>query len=474
MAKIEKADICVIGAGAAGLSVAAGAAQLGAKTVLIERGAMGGDCLNTGCIPSKSLLAAAHHASARCKAAQMGVHHGSTDIRFSEVMAHVRAVIRDIEPHDSVERFEGLGVRVIKGEARFLDNRSIEVGEMRIRARRFVIATGGRAALPDIAGLEDIPHLTNETLFELDVLPRHLLIIGGGPIAIEMGQAFKRLGAKVSIIEQLDILGKDDADAREIVIQSLRDDGVELYDHAQITGVARDESGIMLSFRKDARDHEIKGSHILLAAGRVPNIESLNLQVANIDAGPNGINVDARLRTSNKRVFAVGDVTGGYLFTHIAGYDAGIVIRNALFRLPAKANYKATPWVTYADPELAHVGLREDEARARYGDVRVVTSSFEDNDRARCEIQTNGFVKAVIHKSGKILGATIVGPHAGELIQIWVLAINKGLKVKDLTGYIAPYPTLGEITKRVAGDYYKDSLFSPRTRRLVKVLSYFG
>lgn len=457
MAKVRKTHLCVIGAGAGGLSVAAGAAQLGVKTMLIERGQMGGDCLNTGCVPSKSLLAA-----------------GAQKMSWNEAQAHVRKTIADIEPHDSQERFEGLGVEVIRDSARFIDRKTIEVGGEKIRAKRFVIATGGRPFIPEIPGLESVDYVTNETLFNLKHRPEHLLIIGGGPVAMEMAQAHKRLGAKVTVVEKLDLLGKDDPDARKVVIEALQNEGVTLYDYADITLVEKEGNGIALHFTRGGHNHSVTGSHLLIAAGRVPNVEDLNLAAANVETTSQGIDVDRRLRTTNKRIYAIGDVTGGYLFTHIAGYDAGIVIRNALFKLPAKASYGAAPWVTYTDPELAHVGLREDEARSRYGEIRVLKSEFADNDRARCEGRTTGFAKVLVHKSGRVLGATIVGPHAGELIQIWILALNKGLKIRDLTGYIAPYPTYGEITKRIAGDYYKDSLFSPRTRGLVKVLSYFG
>ena len=474
MAKIRKTHICVIGAGAGGLSVAAGAAQLGIKTMLIERGQMGGDCLNTGCVPSKSLLAAAAKAQSARQAHKFGVQVDKPQTDWAQVQAHVKGVIADIEPHDSQERFEGLGVEVIRDTARFIDPKTIEVGGEKIRAKRFVIATGGRPMVPDIPGLHAVDYVTNETLFELKQCPEHLLIIGGGPVALEMAQAHHRLGAKVTIIEKLDILGKDDVEARQVVIDALFKEGIVFHDFSDITSIEQDGLSVTIHFSKAGLAQSVTGSHVLIAAGRVPNIEDLNLAAAKVDAGPQGVQVDARLRTSNKRIYAVGDVTGGRLFTHIAGYDAGIVIRNALFKLPAKANYDAAPWVTYTDPEVAHVGLREDEARSRHGEIRVLRSDFVDNDRAKCEGRTKGFAKVLVHKSGRILGATIVGPNAGDLIQIWTLVLNKGLKIRDLTGYIAPYPTFGEITKRVAGDYYKDSLFSPRTRRLVKVLSYFG
>lgn len=465
-----KADICVIGAGAAGLSVAAGAAQLGAKTMLVEAGEMGGDCLNYGCVPSKALLAAAKRAHDIKTSAQFGISTGAAQVDWTTVKAHVDSVIAEIAPHDSQDRFEGLGCTVLRNTARFLDKKTVQVGDEKIRARRFVIATGTRPKIPDIEGLADVPYLTNETLFSLDRLPRHLLIIGGGPIGMEMAQAFVRLGAEVSVFEQLDLLGKDDRNAAKVVIDALSSEGVRFYDHCTITHAEKMTDGVTLVTDKGT----VSGSHLLVATGRTPNIETLDLSKAGVEQTHTGIKVNAGLKTTNSRIYAIGDVTGGLLFTHVAGYDASIVVKNALFRLPAKAHYGATPWVTYTDPELAHVGMSEAEARSKHGEIRVVTSPFSENDRARAEREKSGFIKVVTTERGRILGATIVGPGAGDLIQSWTIALTRGMKIRDFTGFIAPYPTRGEISKRVAGEYYKDSLFSAHTRRLVKVLSYFG
>ena len=473
MSKVIKADIAVIGAGSGGLSVAAGAAQMGARTVLVEKGKMGGDCLNYGCVPSKALIAAAQAANTVRHSGRFGVNGHEPEIDFAAVHDHVHGVIAAIAPHDSVERFEGLGVEVIQGAGRFTGPREIEVDGRRIRARRFVIATGSSAAVPPIPGLDDVPYLTNETIFDLTDRPEHLIVIGGGPIGAELAQAHRRLGAEATILEMARILGKDDPEVTEIVRQRLADEGVAMLEGVSISSVARDGNGVAVSIEQDGRERTVSGSHLLVAAGRRANVDGLNLDAAGIDYSPLGITVDARLRTTNKRVFAIGDVAGGYQFTHVAGYHAGIVIRNALFSLPAKANHDAVPWVTYTDPEIAHVGLTEAQARETHGDaIKVVRWSFAENDRAQAERETDGLVKAVVGPKGKILGASIAGLHAGELLQPWVLAISQGLKIGAMASIIAPYPTLGEVNKRAAGSYYTPTLFSDRTRKVVGLVQH--
>ncbi|MEM7223669.1 MAG: FAD-dependent oxidoreductase [Pseudomonadota bacterium] len=471
MTELIKADICVIGGGSGGLSVAAGAAQMGARTVLIEKGKMGGDCLNAGCVPSKALIAAAHAANVVRTSGKFGVNGHEPEVDFARVHDHVKGVIATIAPHDSVERFNGLGVNVIQGAARFVSPREVEVDGRRIRARRFVVATGSSAALPPIPGLDQVPHLTNENVFDLTERPEHLIVIGGGPIGAELAQAHRRLGARVTLLEAFKILGKDDPEVTEIARKRLADDGVEMAEGIAIDQVAQRGNGIVVTITEDGAQREIAGSHLLVAAGRKANVEGLGLEAAGIEFSPKGIVVDDRLRTSNKKVFAIGDVAGGYQFTHMAGYHAGIVIRNALFALPAKVNYNAVPWVTYTDPEIAHVGQTEAQARERFGDqVKVVRWSFEENDRAQAERETEGLVKVVLDAKGRILGASIAGPHAGELIQPWILAIDRKLKIGAMASAIAPYPTLGEVNKRAAGSYYTPSLFSDRTRKIVGLL----
>ncbi|MDJ0945527.1 MAG: FAD-dependent oxidoreductase [Kiloniellales bacterium] len=471
MGEILRTDICVIGGGSGGLSVAAGAAQMGARTVLIEKSEMGGDCLNTGCVPSKALIAAAEAAETVRRSGVFGVNGHEPEIDFAKVHGHVHGVIAAIAPHDSVERFEGLGVRVIKGAARFTGPKEVEVEGHRIRARRFVIATGSSPALPPIPGLDEVPFLTNETIFDLKERPGHLIVIGGGPIGAELAQAQRRLGARVTLLEVASLMGKEDPEAAEVVRRRLIAEGVDVHEGIRIESLARKGNGIAASVKAGDESREIEGSHLLIAAGRRPNVNGLGLQAAEIDFSSRGIVVDSRLRTSNRKIFAIGDVIGGYQFTHMAGYHAGIVIRNALFALPAKVKDNAVPWVTYTDPEVAQVGLTEAEARERHGEaVGVSRWSFAENDRAQAERATEGFVKVVTGKRGRILGVTLVGRHAGELLQPWVLAITQGLKIGAMAGIIAPYPTLGEINKRAAGAYFTEALFGPRTRRLVGLL----
>jgi pyruvate/2-oxoglutarate dehydrogenase complex dihydrolipoamide dehydrogenase (E3) component len=470
MATIDT-DICVIGAGSGGLSVAAGAAQMGASTVLIERGAMGGDCLNYGCVPSKSMIAAGRAADTIRHAGRFGVNGHEPQIDFGRVHDHIHGVIAAIAPNDSVERFEGLGVKVIRASARFTGPDTVEAGGATIKARRFVLATGSRASHPPIPGLDDVLFLTNETIFERKAAPEHLIVIGGGPIGVEMAQAHRRLGAEVTILQKGSILPKDDPDLVAIVRDRLTAEGVDLREDVDIARVERHGNGIAAVLADGTR---IEGSDLLVAAGRQANVDGLGLEAAGIEFSPKGVKTDARLRTTNRRVFAVGDVAGGPQFTHIAGYHAGIVIRNVLFRLPAKVDYSALPWVTYTDPELAHVGLTESEARKSHKDIRVLTWNFEENDRAQAERETEGRVKVLTLPNGRILGASIVGPHAGELIQVWCLAISQKLKIGAIASMIAPYPTLGEAGKRAAGAFYTPKLFSGRTRGLVRFLSWFG
>jgi len=474
MADTLQADICVIGAGSAGLSVAAGASQMGARTVLIERALMGGDCLNYGCVPSKALLAAAKAAAGRDLAARMGVAYEPPRVDFPAVRDHVRGVIAGIAPHDSEARFEGLGVTVLRSDARFLGPREVEAGGTRIRARRFVVATGSEPVVPPLPGLEETGYLTNETVFQLDAAPARLIVVGGGPIGCELSQAFRRLGSAVTIVELANLLPNDDPELVDLVRTRLRAEGIQLRERARAVAVRRDGDGFALEIDRDGAAESLTGDALLLAVGRRPVVDGLGLEAAGIAFDRKGITVDRRLRTSNRKVFAAGDVAGGFQFTHVAGYHAGVVLKNALFRLPAKVDDGAVPWVTYTDPELAHVGLGEAAARARHGAIRVLRWPFAENDRARCERQADGLVKVVTTPRGRILGASIVGAHAGELIHPWVLALSRKLGIGAMAQMIAPYPTLGEANKRAAGSFYTETLFSDRTRRLVRLLAKLG
>ncbi len=461
-------DLCIIGAGSAGLTVAAGAAQLGARVILIERGEMGGDCLNYGCVPSKALIAAGHTAQAMRDAARFGIAPVEPTVDFAATMDHVQGVIAAIAPNDSVERFEKLGVRVLRTTARFIAPDTVEAGGEQIHARRFVIATGSRPTAPPIAGLDTVPYLTNETVFGNRQRPGHLVIIGGGPIGMEMAQAHRRLGTRVTVLEAAALLGKDDPELAAIVIARLSAEGVVLRDKVKIARVSGPAGAITVELDGGER---IEATHLLVAAGRAPNIEGLDLDKAAIAFTKRGITVDKALRTSNRRVYAIGDINGLHPFTHMAGFHGSLVIRNALFRLPVDVHAAALPWATYTDPEMAQVGLTEAQARERHGDgVRIARWPLHENDRAQAERETTGLVKVVADKRGRVLGAGIAAPRAGELIHVWCLAMAKGLKLGSVAQMVVPYPTLGEASKRAAGSFFTDALFSPRTRWLVGLL----
>ena len=463
-----KADICIIGAGSGGLSVAAGAAQMGAKVILFEGHKMGGDCLNTGCVPSKALLAAGKAAYYGQGKAEMGVT-GSVTVDFAKAKDHVRDTIETIAPHDSVERFESLGVTVISETAQFASSKEVISTTYRVQARYFVIATGSTAFVPPIDGLSTTPYWTNETLFQESEKPEHLAIIGGGPIGIEMAQAHRRLGCDVTVIEAMRLLPRDDEALVDILRDKLTDEGIVICENSAVSAVSRKDKATQITLQNG---QVISASHLLIAAGRRPNIDSLNLFSAGVTFNKMGIITDRRLRTSKKHIFAIGDVAGRQQFTHIAGYHAGIIIRNMLFKLPARISDKAVPWVTYTDPELAHVGLSKSDAIEQYGERHITQLEWPllENDRAIAEKRTEGLIRVIVTKKGHILGASILAPHAGEMIASWSLAISEGLKIGAMASAIAPYPTYGEASKRVAGSFFTPSLFSARTRAIVSRL----
>ena len=476
--KVLTPDLCIIGAGAGGLSVAAGASQMGADVVLLEGHRMGGDCLNVGCVPSKSILAAGHSAyAARHGGQNMGIIPKGADVNMKAVHDHIHGVIETISHHDSVERFEGFGVNVIQEYGSFNGPDEVQAGDYKIRAKKFVIATGSVPMVPPILGIDTVPYLTNEQVFDLTELPEHLIVIGGGPIGCELSQAFRHLGAKVSTVSLSPIMMNDDPEAVDIARQKLVADGIDIYEEAKTESIAKESDHIVVTLKtKDGEQKTIKGSHLLLAAGQKAALDKLNLEAAGIQTEQRGITVDAGMRTSNKRVFAIGDSTATYQFTHIAGYQAGIVIQRALFKMPAKANYDAVPWVTYTDPEVANVGLNEPMAKEKLGEgnYEVLKWPYKDNDRAQSERVTEGFIKVIITPKGQILGATIVGKNAGELLLTWSLAIKKKMKVGDIAQLIAPYPTISEVSKRAAGSYFTPKIFSPKVRKIVKLLKLFG
>ncbi len=451
-----KTDLLIIGAGSGGLSLAAGAVQMGADVVLLEDHKMGGDCLNYGCVPSKALIAAGKQAHALRNGAKFGVANVEPQVDYAAAKDHVQSVIATIEPVDSQERFEGLGVRVIRERGRFLNETTVKAGEHEITARRVVVATGSSPFVPPIPGLEKVPYLTNESLWDLRELPKHLLVIGGGPIGMEMAQAHLRLGSQVTVIEGMKAMGKDDPEAAAVVLERLREEGLEIAEDALAEEITGKEGDITVR-TKDGRS--FKGTHLLMAVGRSANTKDLNLEAAKIDFDRRGIKVDEQMKTSNKKVYAIGDVAGQLQFTHVAGYHAGVVIRSILFGLPAKTKQSHIPWATYTDPELAQVGLTEAEARKEHDyKLEVVRFPYHENDRAIAEGKTTGFIKVMVVK-GKPIGATIVGAKAGDLIGVYALAIANGLKMSQVAGMIAPYPTMGEVSKRAAGAYFSPRLF---------------
>ena len=470
MRQIET-DICIIGAGSGGLSIAAGAVQMGARVVLIEGGEMGGDCLNAGCIPSKALIAAAKAAQAMRDGAKYGITPTEPQVDFGAVKDHVAHVIETIAPVDSQERFEGLGVQVIRAWARFTGPDAVEAGGHSIKARRFVIATGSRPLVPPIPGADSVPYLTNETIFALRERPAHLLIIGGGPIGMEMAQAHRRLGCRVTVIEGSKAFGRDDPEMAAVVLANLRAEGVEILEDAPVTALSGQAGDITVTL-KDGR--AVQGSHLLMAVGRKVHLEGLNLDAASVKHDRKGVTVGPDLRSSNRRVYAVGDAAGGLQFTHVAGYHAGVVIRQIVLGLPAKATTRHIPWVTYTDPELAQVGLTEAEARRAHGGaLSVLRQEFHHNDRAQAEGKTKGLLKVMVVK-GRPVGASLAGPQAGELIGLWAFAIASRAKISAIAGMVAPYPTLGEISKRAAGAYFSPKLFdNPVLKQFVRLVQRF-
>jgi len=464
------ADICIIGAGSGGLSIAAGASQMGARVVLVEGDKMGGDCLNAGCVPSKALLAAGKAAHAMRSGATFGITPTEPAIDFAAVKDHVARTIELIEPMDSQDRFEGFGVRVIRDWGRFTSPRDLVAGDITIRARRFVVATGSRPFVPPIPGIETVPYLTNETIFAQRERPDHLIILGGGPIGIEMAQAHRRLGCAVTVIEGAKPLGRDDPDCAAVVLAALAAEGITIKSGHAVARLRALPGGVEAVLDNG---ETLTGTHLLVAAGRAVALDKLNLAAAGVDFTRKGVTVGPNLRSTNRRIYAVGDAAGGLQFTHVAGAHAGIFIRQALFGLPAKFATHAIPWVTYTDPELAQVGLTESEARAKHGAaLTVLRQDFHHNDRATAEAKAHGLLKLMVVK-GRPVGVSIVGPQAGELIGLWALAISANLKISTVAGMIAPYPTLGEISKRSAGAYFSPTLFdNPRLKQVVRLVQW--
>ena len=463
-----KFDVVVIGAGAGGLTAAGGPAMFGLKSAVIEEGEMGGDCLNTGCVPSKALIAAAHRAHEARVPNRLGVTLADPKVDFSAVMAHVHGAIETIAPVDSQERFEGMGVAVYRGRAKLIDDRTVEVNGERLSAKRIVIATGSRPAIPPIEGIAAVPYLTSNTLWQIKELPRHLLIIGGGAIGLEMAQSFRRLGSDVTVIEAFKPLPRDDEEAASLVLDALKAEGVKLVTGVGVSKAAMTGDDISLLL---ADGTTITGSHVLIAAGRTANVEGLGLEAAGVSIGKNGIIVDARRRTSNRRIFAIGDCRDGPRFTHMSGNDGSIVTMNIALGFPAKLDLRALPWVTYTDPELAQIGLTEADARDQFGSsVDISRQDFSHNDRAIAEGDVRGFLK-VIRAKGKVVGVTIVGRGAGELLLPWAQVITGKASTFGLGGAIVPYPNRSDISKAAAFAIHEPAVFGPWSKRWARFVS---
>jgi len=475
MAETLRPDICVIGGGPGGLSVAAAAAAFGVPTVLVEGHKMGGNSLNAGCVPSKTLLAAARRAEATRSAKLFGVDVRDTGVNFSGVHRHVHSVIAAVAPADSAERFTGLGVRVIHAPAKFKDRNTVVAGDIEIRARRFVIATGSKPALPAIPGIDSGPYLTNESIFDLTERPEHLIIIGAGPTGLELAQGFRRLGSSVTVIEAAQPLDKDDPECTAIVLAQLEREGVVIRSGVNVVDITHAGRTVTATIDSGGAEQTITGSHLLVAAGRSPSIAELDLDAAGIRHERSGIVVNRKLKTSNRRVYAIGDCIAGALqLTHAANYHAGLVIQNALFRLPVRVNDDCIPWVTFTDPELAQIGLTEARALQQGIKIRVTRWLYHDNHRAQAEGAPRGHIKVITTANGKIVGVTIVGAQAGELIAMWVLAVARNLNLRDVTDLVLPYPTLSEIGKYAAMDYFPPSLTGVWARRIIGWMRIFG
>jgi pyruvate/2-oxoglutarate dehydrogenase complex dihydrolipoamide dehydrogenase (E3) component len=469
-----KPDICVIGGGAGGRAAASAAAAFGVNVILIENGTMGGDSVASGTLPAQALIAAAARADALRGGARFGAKTVRFGVDFAAVQERVHDVLAAVAPAQSRERFNGLGVRVIEGDARFRDRETVAINGYDVKARRFVIATGSLPVLPAIPGLAETPYLTAETVCDLTDCPRHLIVLGAGAVGLELAQAFRRLGSNVTVLDTATPLAEHDPECAAIVLDALAREGVDVCPAVKVMQVRRALARVEVDIVTAAGEQTIDGTHLLVATGRRPNFDGLDLEAGRIRHRPDGIVVDRRLRTSNKRVYAIGDVTEGAKSAHVAHHHAGLAVRHALFRVPVNTDRHAVPRVTFTDPELAQVGPTEEEARAQSGVIRVLRWPYRENDRAQATGATNGHIKIVTDRRGDILGVTIVGAQAAENIAAWTLAINQKLNIEAFAGVIVPYPTYAEVGKRAAMTYFTRSLTSPLVRRIIGWLRRFG
>ncbi len=470
---MERFDLAVIGGGTAGLVTAAVSAGIGARTALVERNRLGGECLWTGCVPSKAMIRSASVLASIRRAEEFGIRAGEAEADFAAVMARVRRTIAAIEPHDSPERFRGMGVDVVQGHARFLSPEEAEVDGRRVRSKRWVLATGSRTAVPPIPGLEEAGFRTHEDVWELERLPASMLVLGGGPIGMEMAQSFARLGSRVTLAESGDrLLKREDPEVVEVLRRALVREGVDVRLGTRVEAVRAEGGERVATLRAgSAPPEEVRAEVVFVATGRRPNVEGMGLEALGVETGEDGIRVDARLRTSAANAWAAGDVVGPYRFTHVADYHGRLAAPNALFPIGRKTDYRVVPWCTYTEPELARVGLLESEARERWGDAAGVFRYAHDSlDRAVCDGEPEGLTKLVTDPKGRLVGAHIAGPRAGETIHEAVLAIRHRLKLSDLSGMIHVYPTYPESIRR-GSDAYLRAKFSGGVARRVADLA---
>ena len=483
-------DLIVLGGGSAGLTAAMMSASLGARTLLVERHKLGGDCLHTGCIPSKALIRSANVAALAHRASEFGLNVPAVDVDFPRVMERVAGVIRAIEPHDSPEHLASRGVEVRFGEARFLSSREITLNGETLRSRKFVIATGSRPAVPPIEGLRG--YLTNENIFELRKRPEHLIVLGAGPVGVEMAQAFRRLGSLVTLLDMAPrILPREDPDVSALITSVFEQEGIRvcanakvLRDTVQELSSGENESAIehmpghLIDFEHGGKHETIGGDALLVAVGRRPNVTGLDLEKAgvavNLENGPQGIRTNARCRTTASNIYACGDVAGRYLFTHTAEYEAKIAVTNAILHVPLKLDYRAVPWVTFTEPEAARVGLTEEEARQKYGNIKVHRITLDHEDRALTDGETQGLVKVIATPKGKVLGAHIASARAGEMILEYTLAMQHGLPLPKLSSTIHPYPTFALAARHAADLYWREKASKTLVRWLQRIFGYSG
>lgn len=469
-------DVGIIGGGSAGLTATAGMAQLGVKTLLIEKeDVLGGDCLHYGCVPSKTLIKSAHCYHIMKNGPKYGLPQVDVPpADFSQVSKRIRDVIATIQPHDSEERFCGLGAKVEFGHAKFLDEHKVEFGGKAVSARHWLISSGSEPSAPPIPGLSETPYITNKEIFYLDALPKSMICLGGGPISMEMAQSFQRLGCDVTVIQRSkQILSNEDKDMADMLQEMLEAEGLTIYTETSVKQVRDLGNAREVVFEHKGQDVTISAETLLVALGRSPNVRDLDLDKAGVEYSPKGIPVDARMRSNIKHIYAAGDTTGKHLFTHAAGYEGGIVLANIVFKLPRKADYSRMPWCTYTDPSLGSIGMNEKAAQAAGIEYKVWIEEFKKNDRALAEGEGQGLIKLIVDKSEKPLGVQVLGMDAGNLINEWVAVMNGNVKLSALAGAIHPYPTLGEINKRVAGDLIAPKLFSDTVKKGLKFFFHY-